>query len=308
MKTMNKPTLTVLVVISVVALFVGFALPNDSIGRETAASTGATGSYASVNGLKIYYEIHGTGRPLVLLHGALTTVDTSFGKVLPALAKTRQLIAVEQQGHGHTADIDRPLTYEQMAEDTAALLRQLKIENADFFGYSMGGGIALQIAIRHPDLVRKLVLAAPAYNRDGFYPKIFEQIQSMKPEDLDASPWKAAYARTAPNQEDWATLIAKVQQLVREFPGWPPKAIQSIKAPTLIIIGDSDVIRPEHAVQMLRLLGGGVAGDDAAGRPHLPRSQLAVLPGTTHVTLVDRADWLVPMITEFLNGPMPEVK
>ena len=171
MKTMNNPALTVFAVIFAVALFVGFSLPNDSFGRETAAPTDATGSYASVNGLKMYYEIHGTGRPLVLLHGALTTIDTSFGKVLPSSAKTRQVIAVEQQGHGHTADMDRPLTYQQMADDTAALLRQLNIENADFFGYSMGSGIALQIAIRHPDLVRKLVLAAPMYSRDGVSPR-----------------------------------------------------------------------------------------------------------------------------------------
>jgi pimeloyl-ACP methyl ester carboxylesterase len=308
MKTMNKPGLSVLALIFAVVLFVGFALPHDSIGSETAAGPGATGSYASVNGLKMYYEIHGTGRSLVLLHGALTTIDTSFGKVLPPLAKTRQVVAIEQQGHGHTADMDRPLTYQQMADDTAALLGQLNIQNADFFGYSMGGGIALQIAIRHPDLVGKLVLAAPAFNREGFYPEIFEQIQRMKPEDLAESPWKAAYDRTAPNPEHWPTLVAKVQRLVRQFEGRPPETIQSIKAPALIIIGDSDVIRPAHAVQMLRLLGGGVAGDDAAGRPHLPRSQLAVLPGTTHVTLVDRADWLVPMITEFLDAPMPEVK
>ena len=244
MKTMNNPALTVFAVIFAVALFVGFALPNDSIGRETAAPADATGSYASVNGLKMYYEIHGTGRPLVLLHGALTTIDTSFGKVLPPLAKTRQVVAVEQQGHGHTADMDRPLTYQQMADDTAALLRQLNIENADFFGYSMGSGIALQIAIRHPDLVRKLVLAAPMYSRDGFHPGMFEQIENMKPEDLAESPWKAAYDRTAPNPEHWPTLIAKVKRLVREFEGWPPETIQSIKAPTLIIIGDSDVVTP----------------------------------------------------------------
>jgi pimeloyl-ACP methyl ester carboxylesterase len=303
MKTMNKTALTVLGVILAVTVLLGFGLGNAFAGSETAA-----GKYASVNGLKMYYEVHGTGRPLVLLHGAITTIDTSFGKVLPALSKTHKVIALEQQGHGHTADVDRPLMYEQMAEDTVALLRQLNIKNADFFGYSMGGGIALQIAIRHPDLVRKLVLAAPAYNRDGFYPKIYQQIQNMKPEDLAESPWKAAYDRTAPNPEHWPILVAKVKRLVQDFKGWPTEAIQSIKAPTLIIIGDSDVIRPEHALQMFRLLGGGVAGDDAAGRPHLPRSQLAVLPGTTHVTLVDRGDWLVSMITEFLNAPMPKEK
>jgi pimeloyl-ACP methyl ester carboxylesterase len=260
--------------------------------------------YASVNGLEMYYEIHGTGRPLVLLHGALTTIDTSFGKVLPAFAETRQVIAVEQQAHGRTADIDRPLSYEQMADDTAALLRQLGIEQADLFGYSMGGGIALQIAIRHPDLVRKLVAAAASYSNDGIYPEILEGIQNLKPEDLAGSPFQEAYARVAPDRENWPTLLAKVRQLVGGFEGWPAGDIQSIEAPALLIVGDSDIVRPEHAVEMFRLLGGGVAGDIAG----LPRSQLAVLPGTTHITLVDRADWLISMVTEFLDAPMPEAK
>lgn len=295
MKTLNKAQFIMFAAIFAASLLMG--------GASSAA-----GDYASVNGFKIYYEIHGAGSPLVLLHGALTTIDTSFGKVLPELAKNQKVIAIEQQGHGRTADIDRPLSYEQMADDTAAVLSQLNISNADFFGYSMGGGIALQIAIRYPDLVRKLVLAAPAFNREGFYPEIFEQIQKMKPEDLAESPWKAAYDRTAPNPEHWPTLVSKVKRLVGEFQGWPPETVRSIKAPALIIIGDSDVIRPEHAVEMLRLLGGGVAGDDPAGRPKLPRSQLAVLPGTTHVTLVDRGNWLVPMIAEFLDAPMPETK
>ena len=264
----------------------------------------AHGHYAPVNGLNMYYEVHGAGRPLVLLHGALSAIGTSFGKVLPSLAKTRQVIAIEQQAHGHTADIDRPLTTEQMADDTTALLRHLGIDNADIFGYSMGAGIALAIAIRYSDLVRKLVLAAVTYNSDGFHPGMLAGMETLKPDDLAGSPWQEEYARTAPNPHDWATLVAKVKHMNRQIPDWPPEAIQSIKAPTLIIIGDSDIIRPEHAVEMFRLLGGGVAGDVAG----LPRSQLAVLPGTTHVTLVDRADWLLSMMTAFLDAPMPERK
>lgn len=260
----------------------------------------ARGAYASVNGLNMYYEIHGTGRPLVLLHGALSAIDTSFGKLLPSLARTRQVIAVEQQAHGHTADIDRPLTIEQMANDTAALLQHIGIENADIFGYSMGAGIALQIAIQHPDLVRKLVVAAVTYNRDGFHPGLLAGMETLKPEDLAGSPWQEGYARTAPNPEDWPTLVAKVKQLDRKFEGWPAEAIQSIKSPTLVIIGDSDIVRPEHAVEMFRLLGGGVPGDVAG----LPNSQLAVLPGTTHVTLVERADLLLAIIPAFLDAPI----
>lgn len=300
MKKIRKPALTVFAMLLAVLLFAGRGTRGESAGPEMAALTPTAGRYASVNGLRMYYEIHGTGRPLVLLHGALCTIDGCFGKILPLLAKTRQVIAIEQQAHGHTADIDRPLTTEQMAEDTVALVRQLRIENADFFGYSMGAGIALQIALRYPHRVRKLVVAAAGYNREGFHPGILEGIEKLKPQDFAGSRWIEAYKKVAPNPNGWPGLLARVNQQVRAFKGWSPEAIRSIKAPTLVMIGDSDVIRPEHAVQMFRLLGGGVAGDIAG----LPRSQLAVLPGTTHVTLVDRAGWLVSMVTQFLDATM----
>jgi pimeloyl-ACP methyl ester carboxylesterase len=240
--------------------------------RTTADESG----YASINGLNMYYKIHGTGRPLVLLHGALSATDTSFGKFLPSLARTRQVISIEQQAHGNTADADRPLTIKQMADDTVALLRQLNIKNADFFGYGMGAGIALHIAVRHPDLVRKLVVASVTYNNSGFRPGLLAGMENLKPENLAETPWQEEYARIAPNPEDW---------------------------PTLVIIGDSDIVRPEHAVEMFRLLGG--VPEDIA---NLSQSQFAVLPGTTHVEFVDRSDWLIPMVTEFLDAPMPEAK
>jgi pimeloyl-ACP methyl ester carboxylesterase len=270
---------------------------------DDAQAAGA-GSYASVNGLEMYYEIHGTGQPLVLLHGAFSAIGTSFGNVLPELAKTRQVIAFEMQAHGRTADIDRPLTIEQMADDTAAALRQLGIENADFFGYSMGAGVALQIAIRHPEVVRKLVLASVTYNKSGVHPGLMEGLAEMKPEMMFGSPWHEEYTRIAPNPEDFPTLFAKKTQMDREIQDLPAEAIEAIKAPTLLIIGDSDIVRPEHTVEMFRLLGGGVAGDLAG----LPNSQLAILPGTTHVSLVERADWLVSMIGAFLDAPMPEAE
>ena len=257
------------------------------------------GGYASVNGLEMYYEIHGTGRPLVLLHGALAAIGTSFGKVLPSLAETRQIVAVELQAHGRTGDIDRPLSYEQMADDTAALLRRIGVAEADFFGYSMGGGVALQVAIRHPEVVRKLVVASATYNSGGVHPGILAGIEHLTPEALAGSPFQEEYAGIAPNPEDWPALIAKVKQLDGRVQDWLPEDIRSIEAPTLLIIGDSDIVRPEHAVEMFRLLGGGVAGDVAG----LPDSQLAVLPGTTHVGLVERADWLLPMIQAFLDAP-----
>lgn len=180
----------------------------------------ADGKYEFINGLKMYYEIHGTGTctnkdtgsiiPLVLLHGGLSTIDLDFGRVLPSFAKTRRVIAIEQQAHGHTADVDRPLTIKQMAEDTVALLQQLKIKKADFFGYSMGAGIALEIAIRNPDLVNKLVLASIAYNKEGFHPGLLEGIGNLKVEDMAGSPFQETYAKTAPNPEDWPKLVNKI--------------------------------------------------------------------------------------------------
>ncbi|MBE7556271.1 MAG: alpha/beta hydrolase [Anaerolineales bacterium] len=263
------------------------------------------GQYVNVNGLKMYYEIHGEGQALVLLHGAFSAIGTSFGKLLPDLAKTRQVIAFEMQAHGRTADIDRPLSMEQMADDTAAALRQLGIEKADFFGYSMGAGIALQIAIRHPNLVRKLVLASVTYTLSGIHPGLMEGLADMKPEMMFGSPWHEEYMRIAPNPENFARLFAKKTEMDRGIRDIPAETIRAIKAPTLLIIGDSDLVRPEHAVEMFRLLGGGVFGDTPAG---LPGSQLAVLPGTSHVTLVYRADLLLPIIPPFLDAPMPEAE
>src|SRR4051794_37715782 len=174
--------------------------------------------YAPVNGLNMYYEVHGApgegsaNRPLVLLHGALATIDTCFDKVLPSFAMRRQVVAVEQQAHGHTADVDRPFSFEQMADDTATLLAYLNIENADFFGYSVGSGVAMQIAIRHPNLVRKLVFASPAYNREGFHAGVLEGIEALKPEFLVGTPWEAAYMRSAPRPRDWPKMVEKTKE------------------------------------------------------------------------------------------------
>jgi pimeloyl-ACP methyl ester carboxylesterase len=271
-----------------------------------AAETGA-GGHARVNGLNMYYEIHGTGRPLVLLHGAYMTID-AMGAVIPGLAGIRRVIAVELQGHGRTADVDRPLSYEQMADDTAALLRHLSVRRADVFGYSMGGGVALQVAVRHPEVVRKLVVASASYTSEGMHPELLEMIPSITPEAFAGSPIEEAYLRTAPNPDDFPTLVAKLKRLDMEPFAWPPEDIRGIVAPTLLIVGDSDAIRLEHAVEMFRLLGGGVMGDLAG----LPNSQLAVLPGTSHFippgsAVLDRAGWLVAMIGEFLDGSETEL-
>ena len=261
----------------------------------------AGGDYAEVNGLRMYYEVHGSGEPLVLLHGAYMSINT-MGEVVPKLAETRRVIAVELQGHGRTADVaDRTLTYEGMADDVAALIRHLGVERTDVFGYSMGGGVAVQVAVRHPGVVRKLVAASVTYRSEGLYPELLEAMEYITPEVFAGTPWQEEYDRLAPNPGDFPTLVAKLKTLDTQVQAWPPEDIRGIEAPTLLVVGDSDVVRPEHAVEMFRLLGGGVAGDLAG----LPNSQLAVLPGTTHVGVVGRAAWLVPMIDEFLDAPMP---
>ena len=254
--------------------------------------------HVKTNGLAMYHEIHGEGRPLVLLHGALSATQSSFGAYLPHLARAHQVIALEMQAHGHTADVDRPLRIPAMADDTVAALRQLGVEQADFFGYSMGAGIALDVAIRHPELVRKLVVASLTFDKSGFHPGLLEGMAQLRPEHLVGSPWQQEYARVAPNPDAWPALVEKVKDMNFNLPQWSDDEIRSLRPPTLIAAGDSDVV-PEHAVRMFRLLGGGVSGDTPAG---LPKSQLAILPGTSHTMMVNRAEMLLPMLSAFLGA------
>src|SRR5215468_3218016 len=188
----------------------------------------ASGNYATVNGLRMYYETRGEGEPLVLLHGAF-----GLAMDLPALAKNRRVIAVELQGHGHTADIDRPLSVEQMADDTAALLKELKIERADFFGYSMGGVVALGVAIRHPSLVRKLAINGSHYSsmKEAYEPEAFRQFMGL-PAEFAPPVLKGPYDKVAPDPKRWPVLVSKIRQLARDFGGFTPEQVESIKAQT----------------------------------------------------------------------------
>jgi pimeloyl-ACP methyl ester carboxylesterase len=261
--------------------------------------------YAEVNGLKMYYEIRGRldpGQvPLVLLHGAISATGTSFGPLPDLLAANRQVVAVEQQGHGRTADIDRPMSVQTMADDTLALLTGLGIEQADLFGYSLGAGIALNIVTNHPATVRKAVLASVSYDKSGLHPDMFSPPDPTKSEgapeqDLQAL-FEQEYRAIAPDPDHWPALLAKVQTM--EFPELTPQAVAAIDVPILLILGDSDIVTPEHAVAMFRLLGGGSLGDLAP----MPASQFAVLPGTSHIGVTHRADMLLPMIQPFLDAP-----
>jgi pimeloyl-ACP methyl ester carboxylesterase len=274
---------------------------NDRTRRHEMTVTVVKTGYAPVNGLSMYYELHGEGPPLLLLHGAYMTIDL-MGQIVAGLAESRQVIAVELQGHGRTADIDRPLTYEQMADDAAALLGHLGVGPADIVGYSLGGGVALQLAIRHAAVVRKMVVASASYTSDGVHSAALEMFPSISVEMFAGSPMEESYLRLAPNPRDFPKLVDKLKQLDTTPFSWSPDDIRGIVAPTLIIVGDSDAIRLEHAVELFGLLGGGVMGDLTG----LPKSQLAVLPATTHFMppgfgLLDRADWLLAMIPPFLD-------
>jgi len=260
------------------------------------------GNYAPVNGLNLYYEIHGAGQPLVLIHGGFGVIGrfASFEQLLPTLAETRQVIAVELQAHGHTADVDRPLSYEQMADDVAALIVYLALDRADVFGYSLGGGVALQTAIRHPDGVRTLVVASAPCRRDGWHPEVLAGMAAVNGEALIGTPMHAAYLGVAPNPDGWSRLADKVRELLGSDYDWSA-AVAAIEAPALVVVGDADSVRPAHAVEMFGLLGGGKADGAMGGRP---RSQLAVLPDTTHFTIQDRTDLLLPIVATFLDAPM----
>jgi pimeloyl-ACP methyl ester carboxylesterase len=256
-------------------------------------SNDAPGSYAPVNGLQMYYEVHGSrgsaARPLVLLHGGLLTID-SFGPLIPALAKDREVIGVELQGHGHTADIDREYSLANLSADVVGLLDHLGVERADLFGFSLGGLTGLQTAVASPDRVGRLVAASAHFRPDGYYDEIFDQsawaTSKRMPTQDDFEQMRRDYLRVSPHPEQFEAFQAKVGGAVAAFQGWSDEALRAIAAPTLVIIGDTDFVRVEHA---------------AAMRDLIPDAQLAVLPATTHVGVLQRVDLLLPMIERFLS-------
>lgn len=271
--------------------------------------TPAFRGYVDAGALELYCERHGAGQPLVLVHGSFGTIESCFAGLLPALARHFEVIAVELQGHGRTRDTSRPLTYQDMAADLAVLLGVLGIPRVHVAGYSMGGGVALQLALDHPELVGRLVFFGGAsFDPGGIYPEYAAAFESFDPHQLDGSPWHEAYRRVAPDPGAWTSLVVKLNELDRSGPpSWPPERLEALGVPALLIIGDSDLVRPEHTVQMFRLLGGGVpATPGGSGRPAGTRqAQLAVLPGTSHEDILDRVEWLSSMITPFLL-PQPQ--
>jgi pimeloyl-ACP methyl ester carboxylesterase len=266
-------------------------------------STAKTG-YAPVNGLELYYEIQGTGQPLVLLHGGLGMIGM-FGELPSQLAAGRQVIAVDLQAHGRTADIDRPIRYELMADDIAALLRHLGIAQADVMGYSLGGGTALRTAIQHPALIRKLVVVSTPFQRDGWYPEVraaMAQMTAATAEFMVNSPLHQAYVSAAPDPDHFPVLVEKMGDLLRQEYDWSAD-VAAIDIPAMLVFGDADSIPPAHMARFFELLGGGKA-DAGWDGSNMPRSRLAILPATTHYDIFS-SPVLAPVIVPFLDAPMP---
>jgi pimeloyl-ACP methyl ester carboxylesterase len=261
--------------------------------------------YASVNELHMYYEVHGEGPPLILLHGAYMNAE-GMRPLADGLAATRQVIVPEAQAHARTADIDRPLTYEQMGDDVAALIRELGHEQADVVGYSMGGGAALRVAIQHPALVRRLVMISAGYRYDGMPEEAIAMFPQISVEMFAGSPMEADYQRLAPDPDGFPGLVDKLKTLDTTDFAWDDE-VRAMTTPMLIVSGDADGVRADHSVQLFKLRGGGAMGDLSG----LPESQLAILPGTTHFVppgsgMLDRAEWLLAMIPPFLDPPAPQ--
>src|SRR5438270_1778201 len=268
---------------------------------EWGSETKGEGHYADVNGIKLYYEIHGTGRPLILLHGGLGAIEM-FGPNLTILAKRHQVIGVDLQAHGRTADIDRPIRTELMAEDIAALIKHMKLERPDVVGYSLGGGVAFFVALRHPELVGKLVLVSTPIRRDAFYPDILMQqgqVNAAAAEFMKQTPMYQMYASIAPRPEDWPRLLNKMGESMKNDYDFT-KEVGKLQATTLIVAADADIFPPAHAVEVFGLLGGGKrdGGWDGSGRP---KSQLAILPGLTHYN-IGSAPALSAVVIPFLEG------
>jgi pimeloyl-ACP methyl ester carboxylesterase len=271
------------------------------LGAATVSPAQSPGKRVTVNGMQMYYEVSGAGDPIVVLHGAYMNIPT-MGAIIPMLAKTHKVYAVELQGHGRTTDIARPITYQNLADDVAKFMDAVGLAKADVFGYSMGAVTGLQLAFRQPAKVNKLVLASGGYDVEGWQPEFKAMIPSMTPDMLKDTPLPAEYRKLAPNPDGFPELARKLIALEKEPMAWEAE-VKALKTPVLIIAGDADVATLEHMVKMFRLFGGGAMGD--MGKP-LPASRLAVLPATSHTAVITQADLLHAFIEPFLRGQTPK--
>jgi pimeloyl-ACP methyl ester carboxylesterase len=268
-----------------------------AVVAASAAEQGR-GGYAEVNGIRMYYETYGPERgvPLVLLHGGGSTIDVTFGRILPFLARDRRVIAVEEQAHGRTSDRDAPVRFETSADDVAALLKHLKIEQADIFGFSNGASVGMQVAIRHPAAVRRLVFASSLTKKDGAQPQLWTLIQSADISNMP-QPLKDAFLKVNPDPAKLKTMHDKDAERMRHFTDVPDADVRAIRAPTLILIGDRDIVKPEHAIELARLI---------------PNARLMIVPGghgdyLGEAVMTQRAtrepELTAGFVEEFLDAP-----
>lgn len=267
----------------------------------------AESGYADVNGLKLYYEVYlptgqagGEGKPLVLLHGSYMTIPLNWSHIIPLLAKDRKVIATEMQGHGRTKDTDRELSYEGMADDVSGLLNHLKIDRADILGWSMGGGVAFQFAVRHPQQLRRLVVVSAPYKQDGWLAETVDSFATFNADMFKGTPIQKQYDNLGNDPAKFAGFVEKVKSIDLKPYDWS-KDVKAIKAPIFMAIGDADGVRYEHALELYRAKGGGKQGEFHG----VPKSRLAILPGTTHIGMfMQHQSWLIPMITDFLDSDL----
>jgi pimeloyl-ACP methyl ester carboxylesterase len=278
-------------VIAVPLLLMSAALADAQVVRDRV----------KVNGMQMYYEVSGQGDPLIVLHGAYMNIPT-MGAIIPKLAKTHKVYALEFQGHGRTTDIDRPITYPNLADDVAAFMDAVGLKKADVFGYSMGAEVGLQLAIRHPAKVNKLAAASVAYDLEGWQPAFKAVIPQMTVEMILGMPFAKDYPKLAANPDGFPALAKKLIALEHEPMAWE-RDVKAMKTPVLIITGDADVATLEHSVALFRLLGGGEMGD--MGKP-LAASRLAVMPATSHTAVITQTDLLHAFIEPFLKGETPK--
>ena len=286
--TFNKSIFAVLLVVSILSQLKSNAQP-----PLTPASSG----FAPVNGAKVYYEVYGKGDPIVLLHGAFMTINLNWGELIPILSKTRKVIALELDGHGHTPLSQRPLNHQTMASDVASVMKYLKIDSADILGYSYVGTIAYQIAIQHPAMTKKLIIISSIYKSEGWMELIPTAFASFTPEIFDDSPLRIEYNKVAPDTSGWHKFIGKMLGLIKVKFNLGDDNIKNIKAPVLLIMGDNDGTDKKVLAETYSLLGGNVVGDFAG----IPRSQLAILPGKTHVTLMSDTKAIAALVGSFLE-------
>ncbi|EFK35163.1 Dihydrolipoyllysine-residue acetyltransferase component of acetoin cleaving system [Chryseobacterium gleum] len=253
--------------------------------------------YAPVNGIKVYYEVYGNGKPLVLLHGAFMTIDMNWGELIPELSKTRKVIAVELQGHGHTPFSERKLSHAVLASDVTKIMDYLKIDKADVAGYSFGGEVAYQLAIQSPERLNNLVIISSTYKSSGWLPEVNKAFEGMKPDLFTNSPLHTAYTAVAPDKTKWTKFLEQMMASAGKPFDLGDDNISKIPVPVLIIAGDNDGLDKTELSKTYKLLGGGVSADMGA----MPKSQLAIVPGQSHVTVMMQTATILSYLNNFLK-------